>query len=184
MASKKRAESADPSTSGETSRRGLLKIGVGVIGAGVGVTPLVPASAYLLDPLRRARPDGDFIPAGRRTEFSIDAPVRVDLHADRVDAWNRIKDVKVGSCWVIAREGGLVAFSTVCPHLGCAVDFDATARKFKCPCHRSAFGLDGTAEAGPSPRSLDTLEVQEQGGLVAIRFERFRQGIPNKEPVR
>jgi len=80
-------------------------------------------------------------------------------------------------------DGKLTAFSTVCPHLGCAVDFDAAAGKFKCPCHRSAFGVAGTVEEGPSPRALDTLEVREEGGLVSIRYQRFRQGVAAKEVV-
>jgi menaquinol-cytochrome c reductase iron-sulfur subunit len=84
---------------------------------------------------------------------------------------------------VLERDGALHAFSTVCPHLGCAVDYDPAAGKFKCPCHRSAFGLDGSVEAGPSPRPLDALEVKEEDGLVAIRLVRYRQGIAQKEPV-
>jgi menaquinol-cytochrome c reductase iron-sulfur subunit len=80
-------------------------------------------------------------------------------------------------------DGKLTALSTTCPHLGCAVDFDAAAGKFKCPCHRSAFTLDGTVEEGPSPRPMDALELQETDGLVAIRFQRFRTGVSDKEPV-
>jgi hypothetical protein len=38
-------------------------------------------------------------------------------------------------------------------------------------------------EEGPSPRPMDTLEVEEKDGLVAIRFQRFRQGVAGKEPV-
>jgi len=77
----------------------------------------------------------------------------------------------------------LQALSTSCPHLGCSVDFDAGSSKFKCPCHRSAFDLTGKVEAGPAPRPMDSLDVEEKNGLVSIRFQRFHQGKPTKEPV-
>jgi Rieske Fe-S protein len=166
-----------------SSRRAALKLGVGLIGGGLALVPVIPAIGYVLHPLRAgAAKAGAFVAVGKRERFSA-TPVRVDLHADRVDAWNRETDVKLGSCFVLEVDGKLQAFSTTCPHLGCAVDFDVEAQKFKCPCHRSAFGLDGSVEAGPSPRPLDTLEIQENEGLVAIRFQRFRTGVAAKEPT-
>jgi menaquinol-cytochrome c reductase iron-sulfur subunit len=164
------------------SRRTLLKLGAGALGCGLAAIPVVPALGYLVHPLGRERAAGAFLAVGERKQFSA-TPVRVDLHADRVDAWSRERDVKLGSCWVLEQDGKLQAFSTACPHLGCAVDYDPAATKFKCPCHRSAFTIGGAVEAGPSPRPLDTLEIEEKDGLVAIRFERFRQGVPGKEPV-
>ncbi len=164
------------------SRRGLLKLGVGVLGCGLAAVPAVPAVGYLLYPLGRERALGAFLPVGPRAQFSA-TPVRIDLHADRVDAWSRERDVKLGSCWVVEVEGQLQAFSTACPHLGCAVDYEPGEAKFKCPCHRSAFTASGGVETGPSPRPLDTLEIEEKDGLVAIRFQRFRQGVAHKEPV-
>lgn len=165
------------------SRRGVLKLGVGLLGVGLAAIPAVPAIGYVVFPLGGG---GDrhkeFVPAGKRSGFGA-VPVRVDLRADRVDAWARESGVKLGSCWVIEKDGKLTAFSTTCPHLGCAVDYDPAAQKFKCPCHRSAFGLDGAVEEGPSPRPMDALELHEEGGLVAIRFQRFRTGVSQKEPV-
>lgn len=170
----------------DSGRRKALKLGIGALGHGLAAVPGVPAIGYLLHPLGgggEGKEKGAFLPAGKRVAFTATAPVRVDLYADKSDAWNKTPNVKLGSCWVVEREGKLTAFSTVCPHLGCAVDYDAEAKKFKCPCHRSAFGLDGTVEAGPSPRPLDTLDLKEEGELVAIRFERFRQGVAGKESV-
>lgn len=169
----------------DSGRRAVLKLGIGALGAGLAAVPAVPAVGYLLFPSgHEATGEAAFLPAGKRAEFAkATAPVRVDLYADKVDAWNRTADVKLGSCWVLERDGNLQAFSTVCPHLGCAVDFDPESQKFKCPCHRSAFALDGAVEAGPSPRPLDALDVKEEDGLVAIRLVRYRQGVSDKEPV-
>ncbi|MDC0671139.1 QcrA and Rieske domain-containing protein [Nannocystis radixulma] len=174
-----------PGAGGEPDggRRAVLKLGIGALGLGLAAVPAVPAIGYLLFPSGVKHGEAAFLPAGKRSALAGSTPVRVDLYADKVDAWNKTPDVKLGSCWVLERDGALHAFSTVCPHLGCAVDFDAEAQKFKCPCHRSAFGLDGTVEAGPSPRPLDSLEIKEQDGLVAIRLVRYRQGVADKEPV-
>ncbi len=165
------------------SRRKLLKLGVGALGCGLAAVPIVPALGYLVHPLRSGPgAEGALLAVGKREAFGA-TPVRVDLYSDRRDAWNRESNVKLGSCWVVERDGALQALSTSCPHLGCAVDFDAAENKFKCPCHRSAFDLEGKVEAGPSPRPMDTLDLEETNGLVAIRFQRFRQGVPAKEPV-
>jgi menaquinol-cytochrome c reductase iron-sulfur subunit len=165
------------------SRRKLLKLGVGALGCGLAAVPVVPALGYLAYPLRSGPgAAGAMLAVGKREDFGA-TPVRVDLYADRRDAWSRESNVKLGSCWVLERDGALQALSTACPHLGCAVDFDAGEGKFKCPCHRSAFDLGGKVETGPSPRPMDTLELEENNGLVAIRFQRFRQGVAAKEPV-
>jgi menaquinol-cytochrome c reductase iron-sulfur subunit len=167
----------------EVSRRKLLKLGVGVLGGGLALVPVVPALGYLVHPLRmEPAAEGAMLAVGKRKAFGP-VPVRVDLYADRRDAWNRESNVKLGSCWVVERDGALQALSTSCPHLGCSVDFDPTASQFKCPCHRSAFDLAGKVQGGPAPRPMDSLEIKENNGLVAIRFQRFRQGGPVKEPV-
>lgn len=175
---------AKPASGAEGGRRQFLKIGVGVLGTGIAATVVAPAVPYVLFPLDHevTKGGGEFVVVGDRSQFSA-VPTKVDIFAEKIDAWNRIERVKLGSAWVVDREGELVAFSTVCPHLGCAIDFDADARKFKCPCHRSAFGLDGAREEGPAPRGLDTLQVKDDDGAVAVLYERFRQGTEDKETV-
>jgi Rieske Fe-S protein len=165
----------------------FLKVGVGAVSAGVACVAGIPAIGYLVYPMRNevtSGGSGTFIEVGKNTQFGPDKPVKVDLIADRVDAWNRTKNVKIGSAWVLEREGRLVAYSTVCPHLGCAIDYDEGMGKFKCPCHESAFGLDGSREEGPAPRGLDELETETNDeGFVSIRFQRYKQGAKDKVPV-
>jgi len=161
-----------------------LKLGVGIVGTGVAAAVVAPAIPYVFFPLGHeiTKGTGQFVVVGDRSLFSAD-PTKVDIYAERVDAWNRVENVKLGSAWVAERDGTLVAYSSVCPHLGCAIDFDVDERKFKCPCHRSAFGLDGSREEGPAPRGLDTLEIKDEDGAVSVLYERFRQGIEAKETV-
>lgn len=172
----------------DDGRRAFLKVGVGALGVGLAGVVVAPSVRALLWPLA----DGvkiisggeDFVVVGKRDQFG-ETPIKVDIHADQVDAWNRTKNVKIGSAWVVVIDGELHAFSSVCPHLGCAVDYDGEAGKFMCPCHDSAFGLDGSHEEGPSPRALDQLEFEQpkDGKLLAIRYERFKQGVEDKVKV-
>ena len=55
---------------------------------------------------------------------------------------------------VIARaaevaESGFLALSSVCPHLGCQVFWEAAKDRFFCPCHNGAFDASGKATEGP-----------------------------------
>ena len=45
--------------------------------------------------------------------------------------------------------GGIEAFSSVCPHLGCRVHWVPSRKEFFCPCHNAVFDGDGMAVSGP-----------------------------------
>lgn len=84
---------------------------------------------------------------------------------DRQDAWTRYQAQKVGAVYLTRQPGEEkpVAFTAKCPHAGCAVGYSANEQKFKCPCHTSAFNLDGTRVNGDeevAPRDMDTLAVE------------------------
>lgn len=70
----------------------------------------------------------------------------------------------------VGPDGDIVAYSTLCTHMGCPVMYDETARTFKCPCHFSIFDpemvgqmVDGQATAD-LPRIL--LEYDAEGDTV------------------
>jgi menaquinol-cytochrome c reductase iron-sulfur subunit len=84
---------------------------------------------------------------------------------DRQDAWTRYQAQKVGAVYLTRQPGEEqpVAFTAKCPHAGCAVGYAAEEQKFKCPCHTSAFHLDGSRVNGDeevAPRDMDTLAVE------------------------
>lgn len=169
----------------DASRRGFMKVAIGSLGGAAAASVLAPGAVYFLYPLAHPTTSGadTFLPAGKPGTFPQGEPIKVDLFADKVDAWNRVINAKIGSAWVIRNGETFTALSTVCPHFGCAIDYDPAKGKFKCPCHKSWFGKDGTAEEGPSPRGMDALEVESDEKLVSIRYVRFKQGIADREPV-
>ena len=64
-------------------------------------------------------------------------------------------------------ETELVAVSAICTHAACAVSFN-TVDKFTCPCHGSAFALDGSVINGPAQRSLDDFAVALAGDDITV----------------
>jgi thiosulfate dehydrogenase [quinone] large subunit len=55
-----------------------------------------------------------------------------------------------------------VAFDAVCPHAGCTVGYDPSAKVIICPCHGSQFNAStGAVELGPAPTGLKKLGIAE-----------------------
>lgn len=174
-----------PAGSEDTRRDFLKTVGIGGIGLGLASVAGAPAAAFVGYPLTHATVTGatGFVKVGKASAFKEGAPVKVDVFADKRDAWNRVVQVKVGSAWILRQGETLHAYSSVCPHLGCAVDYEAEGTRFGCPCHHSAFTLDGKVQGGPAPRPMDQLELEEKDGMVSVRYQRFKQGIAAKEVV-
>ncbi len=171
------------------SRRSFMKIATLGLGGAIGVITAVPLVRYFLFPVGRkvvSVPKAAIDVAAEADIVAGAAPVRLPIIASGVrDAWNRLDDVAIGSCWLQKDDKGkLSAFSSVCPHLGCSVSFSEVSDDFRCPCHNSAFNKDGSKkDAGPAKRGLDPLEVTVEDGRVKVRYQRFRNDIVNREPV-
>lgn len=57
-------------------------------------------------------------------------------------------------------DNTLSAFSAVCPHLGCIVQWNSDEKSFDCPCHGSRFSCDGTVTNGPAKTDLTPFHVK------------------------
>jgi cytochrome b6-f complex iron-sulfur subunit len=75
-------------------------------------------------------------------------------------------------------DGGFLALSSRCTHLGCTVPWNDKEKTFPCPCHASTFDLRGEVLSPPAPRALDLFPVVIEGGIVKVdtarRVERTR----------
>jgi thiosulfate dehydrogenase (quinone) large subunit len=84
-----------------------------------------------------------------------------------VDSGAIYKDPSDGSPDIVIRHqsGSLSAFSAVCPHAGCTVDFESGV--IACPCHGSEFDPNtGAVLRGPAATGLPAKHVIERRGSI------------------
>jgi Rieske Fe-S protein len=170
------------------SRRNFLRRVTLGLGGLVTAAILVPVARYLAFPVGRRTVRGGTEPIDVMAAEGLvrgAAPVKVELTASGVrDGWNVAEEARLGAVWLRRGEDGRVlALSSACPHLGCAIAYDRDRKVYACPCHRSAFALDGERQTGPAKRGLDPLPVTEQGGRIYVRYLRYRPDVAGREPV-
>jgi len=76
---------------------------------------------------------------------------------------------RVGST---GEAGDFLALSSVCPHLGCQVHWEAQHQRFFCPCHNGTFDASGKPTGGPpaaAGQSLPRFELKLDEGLLFIK---------------
>lgn len=69
---------------------------------------------------------------------------------------------------VLRTPESLRAFSLVCTHLGCIVQWQTDKNEFYCPCHDGRFDEFGDVIAGPPPIPLDQFTVRVEGETVIV----------------
>jgi menaquinol-cytochrome c reductase iron-sulfur subunit len=157
------------------------------IGTACVVVPVAAGITVLLGPLSKPAPDGSWV---HLTKLSLlvtgGVPRLFQVFVERTDAWTRHQRSAVGSVY-LERIGDreVRAFNASCPHLGCAVNWNADINKYFCPCHDSAFTKDGTIiQPSPAARAMDTLLVEIRGeDEVWVRFQDFKAGTSEKVAV-
>jgi menaquinol-cytochrome c reductase iron-sulfur subunit len=183
--------STTPALPAEPQRRGFLAGLVAIVaGAFITLAPLTAGSMFALDPIRRKRAkylgsdtDG-FFAVTREAELPDDgSPIRFTIKADLVDAWNLFKDRTIGTVYlrkIPAAVNSVIAFTDVCPHLGCKITYQSSAHQYFCPCHASTFDLEGAKINKIPPRNMDELETKVINGEVWVKYQDFRGGIAEK----
>lgn len=64
---------------------------------------------------------------------------------------------------------GLKAFSAICTHLGCIVEWDEPRQFILCPCHDGRFNaLNGAIISGPQPAPLPELALTVEADAVYV----------------
>jgi cytochrome b6-f complex iron-sulfur subunit len=169
MSLKGNAENSSKPSAGndnEDTRRDFLTkiiIGMGVV-FGYG---LFAAEGLLFLLPRRKKPPTIKIYAGRLNQYKEGSvQTYYDLEGNEI---------------MIKRDStGLKAFSTVCPHLGCRVHWQADKNEFFCPCHKGVFDSEGVAISGPPASAGQKL------GEVSIEVDKASQVVylEVKEPKR
>jgi Rieske Fe-S protein len=64
-----------------------------------------------------------------------------------------------------------VAFSAVCPHLNCTVQYRSDIKEIWCACHNGHFDFNGNVISGPPPRPLKAYRVAIKGDEIYVSSE-------------
>jgi len=93
----------------------------------------------------------------------------------------KIADIPAGGVRVINLPEGPVllesagteirAFSAICTHLGCVVQYRADSKEFVCPCHGGKYDFNGKVTFGPPQRPLDVIEVKVKADEVFVMMK-------------
>ncbi len=82
---------------------------------------------------------------------------------------NRIYPFSSGKFYIYKfDDGGIIAISYRCTHLGCTIQYDEEQRNFVCPCHASAFNIKGEVLSPPATRPLDVLPVYIKNSEIKV----------------
>lgn len=66
-----------------------------------------------------------------------------------------------------ANPDAVVALDARCTHQGCSVELEGG--RLACPCHGSAFAIDGTVESGPATEPLEVFETKIEGDQIFVK---------------
>ena len=146
---------ADDVRKGRFTRRAFIKglLGVSVISmASMIVAPIV---GFLIPPKQEASGPGGKVLAGTTADIPVGSGTVVAMGSSPVV--------------VVNTNDGVKAYSAVCTHLGCIVEFDQAAQQINCPCHGGRFNPGNVAvTAGPPPKALPPVTVEVEKDQIFL----------------
>jgi Rieske Fe-S protein len=81
----------------------------------------------------------------------------------------RVSDREIRTrVFLVVDHDDVRAFSAVCSHLGCLVNYHRKTKEFVCPCHGGKYDRQGVNIAGPPPSPLTRLPVKVEKGTVLV----------------
>ena len=153
---------SDKESKTKPTRRSFLNI-LWVVLGGVALAEFIAVVIAFLRPGKstaRAEDTDAIITAGAAERFapnSVTAFVRGKFYLARLE------------------DGGFLALSRTCTHLGCSIPWVEKEMTFACPCHGSAFDITGNVIEAPAPRALDIYPIIIENKIVKVN---------NRKPIK
>jgi Rieske Fe-S protein len=140
--------------SGEPGRRTFLNWLLGLWAAGVAASILYPILRYLLPP---------DIPEAATQSADAGKASTLAPNSGRVVAFGSAPAIVIRTA-----AGEYRAFSAVCTHLSCTVQYRPDLQHIWCACHNGHYDLNGRNIAGPPPRPLEQYDVNLRDGEIIV----------------
>ena len=139
----------------ESTRRGFINWLLGTSAGAFLISVLYPVGRYLIPP-----------PVGESTAGTVTLPIKAE--DVKPNSGQIFKFGNRPAILVRTPAGELRAFSAVCTHLNCTVQYRSDLSHIWCACHNGHFDLNGKNIAGPPPRPLDPFVVNVRGSQVVV----------------
>jgi Rieske Fe-S protein len=139
----------------EPTRRGFVNWLLGTSAGAFLVSVLYPVGRYLIPPK-----------TGESAAASVTLPIKpgdVKPNTGQIFKFGNRPGILVRT-----PAGELRAFSAVCTHLNCTVQYRPDIGHIWCACHNGHFDLSGQNIAGPPPRPLDGFVVNVRGTQIVV----------------
>lgn len=166
------------------SRRSFFGALLGVGGVAMSALLAAPVLRYVLYPLYSKSALSKWSKIGLVDSLppAGSPPAKMEITFRRLDGWR--ETVTTESVYVERKADGTIrVFSSICPHLGCTVQWNTSRNDFLCPCHGSVFNREGKHVAGPARRGMDPLPTDQKEGDLLVHFEFFREDVPYRDVV-
>lgn len=109
---------------------------------------------------------------GKKKDISNSIYIRTAGLVDEI-APGTVLPFKNGQYYLVRyADGGFLALSLICTHLGCSIGWDGKKDQFVCPCHASSFDNKGNVINPPAPRALDAYKIIIENGEVKVDTSR------------
>jgi cytochrome b6-f complex iron-sulfur subunit len=122
-------------------------LGMGFVSTAIAI--LYPVWRYVIPPAA-AEPATDSVVAGKAAEF-------------RNNSGAVLKFGTKPAILIRTSEGEFRAFTAVCTHLDCTVQYKPETSQIWCACHNGLYDLSGNVVSGPPPRPLEAFTVNLRG---------------------
>ncbi len=139
----------------DMNRRNFLNWFLGTAAGAFLVSVLYPVSRYLIPPKVEES-------TARSVALSI-KPAEVKANSGQIFRFGSKPAILVRN-----PAGELKAFSAVCTHLSCIVQYRSDLSHIWCACHNGHFDLNGKNIAGPPPKPLDQYVVNLKGDQIVV----------------
>ena len=139
----------------DPTRRRLLNWWLGTTAGAFLASVLYPVTRYLIPPQ-----------IAESTAASVTLPLRLD--EVKPNTGQIFKFGNRPAILVRTAAGELKAFSAVCTHLNCTVQYRSDLGHIWCACHNGHFDINGQNIAGPPPRPLDAFVVNIRGTQIVV----------------
>ena len=146
---------ADEAVDREATRRRFINWFLGTSAGAFLLSVLYPVGRYLIPP-----------EVGESTAGTVTLAIKPDDVKP-----NTGQIFKFGSrpgILVRTAQGELKAFSAVCTHLSCTVQYRSDISHIWCACHNGHYDLNGKNIEGPPPRPLDAYVANARGNQIVV----------------